>query len=85
MNFVALNSVALCDHMTEVSSSTHFPLGLPCNLLEMPWRITSFALLMRTLIEGVLPSEAQLCSYLHTELLEYFVVKLGSVVYYEFS
>ena len=29
--------------------------------------------------------EAQLCSYLHTELLEYFAVELGSIVYYEFS
>ena len=28
--------------------------------------------------------EAQLCSYLHTKLLEYFAVELGSVVYYEF-
>ena len=29
--------------------------------------------------------KAQLCSYLHTKLLEYFAVKLGSVVYCEFS
>ena len=29
--------------------------------------------------------EAQLCSYLHIELLEYFAVELGSVVYCDFS
>ena len=29
--------------------------------------------------------KAQLCSYLHTELLQYFAIKLGSVVYSEFS
>ena len=36
VNFIALDSEVLCDQMTEVSSSTHFPLGLPCNLFEMP-------------------------------------------------
>ena len=36
VNFVALDSEVLCDQMTEVSSSAHFPLGLPCNLFEMP-------------------------------------------------
>jgi hypothetical protein len=49
VNFVALDSEVLCDHMIEVSSSAHFPLGLPCNLLEMPWRIKSFALSTRPL------------------------------------
>ena len=54
VNFVALDSEVLCDHMTEVSSSAHFPLGLPCNLLEMPWRIISFALSTRPLDWGCL-------------------------------
>ena len=35
VNFVALDLEVLCDQMTEVRSSTHFPLGLPCNLFEM--------------------------------------------------
>ena len=34
--FVALDSKVLCDHITDVTSSAHFPFGLPCNLFEMP-------------------------------------------------
>ena len=54
VNFVALDSEVLCDHMSEVSSSTHFSLGLSCNLLEMPWRIIPFALSTRPLDWGCL-------------------------------
>ena len=49
VNFVALDLEVLCDQVTEVSSSAHLPLGLPCNLFEMAWRIMSFALSMRPL------------------------------------
>ena len=54
VNFVALDSEVLCEHMTEVSSSAHFPLGLPCNILEMPWRIIPFALSTTPLDGGCL-------------------------------
>jgi hypothetical protein len=47
VNLVALDSEVLWDQMTEVNSSAHLPLGLPCDLFEMPWRIMPFALLMR--------------------------------------
>jgi hypothetical protein len=59
MNFVALGSEVLCDQMTEVSSSTHFPLGLPCNLFEMSWRIMPFSLLTRPLDYGCLTEAKQ--------------------------
>ena len=59
VNFVALDSEVLCDHMIEVSSSTHFPLGMPCNLFEMPWRIMLFALLTRPLDCGCLTKAKQ--------------------------
>ena len=49
MNFVALDLEVLCDHMAEVGSSAHLPLGLPRNLLEMPWSIKPFALSTRPL------------------------------------
>jgi hypothetical protein len=49
VNFVALDSEVLCDHTIEVSSSAHFPFGLPCSHLEMPWSIMSFALSMSPL------------------------------------
>ena len=54
VNFVALDLEVLCYQMTEVSSSAHFPLGLPCNLFEMPWRIMPFALPTRPLDCGCL-------------------------------
>jgi uncharacterized membrane protein len=47
LNLVALDSEVLWDQMTEVSSLAHLPLGLPCNLLEMPSRIMPFALSTR--------------------------------------
>ena len=84
VNFVALDSEVLCDQMTEMSSSAHFPFGLPCNLFEMPWRIMLFALLTRLLDYGCL-TEAK-----HTFIpicisLNILLSKLGSVVHCELS
>jgi len=59
VNFVALDSKVLCDQMTEVTSSAHFPFGLPCNLFEMPWRIMPFALSTRPLDCGCLTKAKQ--------------------------
>jgi hypothetical protein len=49
VNLVALDLEVLCDHSTDVISSTHFPFGLPCSFLEMPWRMIPLALLTRPL------------------------------------
>ena len=59
VNLVALDSEVLCDHMTEVSSSAHFLLGLPCNFFEMPWRIMPFAVSTRSLECGCLTEARQ--------------------------
>ena len=59
VNFVALDLEVFCDQMTKVSSSVHLPLGLPCNLFEMPWRIMLFALSTRPLDCGCLTKANQ--------------------------
>ena len=53
VNLVALESEVLCE------LSIHLPLGLPCNLFEMPWRIMPFALSTRPLDCGCLTKAKQ--------------------------
>ena len=53
VNLVALESEVLCE------LSIHLPLGLPCNLFEMPWRIMLFAVSMRPLGCGCLTEARQ--------------------------
>lgn len=60
VNFVALDSEVLCDHNTIVSSSAHFPFGLSCNFLEMPWRMILLARSTRPLDWGCLTKAKQM-------------------------
>ena len=60
VNLVALDSEVLCDHMTAVSWSAHFPFGLPCSFLKMPWRMIPLALLTRLLDYGSLTDAKQI-------------------------